>query len=148
MTHAPRPLRRARRAGARFALALCAAVLAAVGLGGAAAPAFGASPGAANSGSAVGYGATPTPATARAVGNGAVSGAANRVRPNSQPENSKPVQAAVHRGQIDVLPVAVTDARLGLIVPMLLAGRALASAPSRAPPAPAGLPDTRAPPSS
>ncbi|MFG1925542.1 hypothetical protein [Cryptosporangium sp. NPDC048952] len=142
MTHAPdqRPPRSLLGVrGARFVLALCAALLAAVGLGGAAAP------GAATS---VGYGATPVPATARAAGHGAVSGAANRVRPNGQHENSKPASAAVHRGQPDLLPVAIAVARFGLIEPILPAGPALAGAPSRAPPAPAGLPDTRAPPSS
>ena len=143
--------------GRRVALALCAAVLAAVGLSGAAAPALGAaavgpwSAGATQIGrgpAGSGYGATPTPATVRVVGHTALSGAATRVRPYRQHENSKPAHAAVHRGQPDLLPVAVIVARLGPAEPFLLAAPALSGAPSRAPPAPAGLPDTRAPPAS
>lgn len=153
-----------RRIGARFALALCAALLAAVGLGGVAAPALGATAtgpwpaGAGQSGSGGaplghgptggGYGAAPTPATARAVGLGVLSGTANRVRPNAVHENSKPVLATAQRGPLDGLPAAVAVARLGLTEPLFPAGRALTSAPSRAPPVPTGLPDTRAPPPS
>jgi len=175
MPHAARtrPLRSSvgvRGAASRFAVALCAAVLAAVGLGGAAAPAIGAaaggpwnastgptgggpigggpgSGGPTGTGSAAGgYGATPTPAAARAAGYGALSGTANRVRPASRHENSKPAFAITHRGQPDVLPVAVVAARHRLTDPILPAGPALTGAPTRAPPASLGLPDTRAPP--
>ncbi|SHN42696.1 hypothetical protein [Cryptosporangium aurantiacum] len=126
------------RAAARLVLTLCAALLATAGLGVATASPTSAAPssGAPSSGAA--------PAVVRAAVHGAVTGTANRQRPQSRHENSAPA----YRAHPDALPLGTTVTGVDVADPLLPAGRALTGAPTRAPPAPTGLPDTRAPPTS
>ncbi|TQS44459.1 hypothetical protein [Cryptosporangium phraense] len=142
-----------RRITLRLVFALCAAVLAAAGLGAAAAPA----------GASTGFGGAGLngagPAVALAPHSASYSGTAGRSRPAAtrtvthtvaprSGENSAPASVAALRAPLDGLPSGTLAALLALAPLLIPVGRALTSAPTRGPPAVAGLPETRAPPTS
>ncbi|MFI5953362.1 hypothetical protein [Cryptosporangium sp. NPDC051539] len=144
-----------RRTLLRAVFALCAAVMAAAGLGASASP-VSASTGFAGTAPAIALaphsaGAAGAPSRARPATTRPASAAESTASPSApvrSGENSAPASVTALRVHTDGLP-AGTAATLLALAPLLIPlGRALTGAPTRAPPAPAGLPETRAPPSS